>query len=127
MQGINQRRCSRSRRKLRALDGLGSPAKIVTDELDAVKLMFWSHENRIANMLKRHNSQLMLEDGNVSGNESENDDMLPVIQSPTPGPSRPNWSWTRRSAIEVDSRDMDDDKEMDFGDEYAFDDNGYVV
>ena len=99
--------------------GLECPAKIVTDELDAVKLMVWGHENRIANMLKTHNTQLMLEDGHVS-DEDEHDDIPQVVESPTPGPSRPKWSWTRQMAIE-------EDEEMDLSDEYAFDDNGYVV
>ncbi|GIZ48684.1 hypothetical protein CKM354_001173400 [Cercospora kikuchii] len=119
------------------LVGLECPARIITDELDAIKVMAWSQEQRVDKLLKSRKEQLMLEEGFVESSEDEDDqqeegDAMMLDEPPTPGPSRPrlappqpNWSWTRRMTRHDDHDDADAD--VDFGREFEFDAAGRIV
>ncbi|CAK1367151.1 hypothetical protein CB0940_10470 [Cercospora beticola] len=115
--------------------GLECPARIITDELDAIKVMAWSQEQRVGKLLKSRKEQLMLEEGFVESSEEEEDQeeeddpMMLDDEPPTAGPSRPrlappqpNWSWTRQMI-----RQDEDDAHSDLGGAFEFDAAGRVV
>ncbi|KAM3413844.1 hypothetical protein BST61_g10521 [Cercospora zeina] len=114
------------------LIGLESPARIITNELDAIKIMAWSQEQRVTNLLKSRKEQLMLEAGFEKSSEDDEDDgdvMMLDEEPPIAGPLRPrttpaqpNWSWTRRMI-----RHDEDDAGSDFGGAFEFDAAGRVV
>ncbi|USW55915.1 hypothetical protein Slin15195_G092340 [Septoria linicola] len=111
-------------RKARLI-GLEFPAKIVSDELDAWKVRLFTHENNVARLLGGNARQPLLGSAitdMVEDNESEDDDGQDrMVESedereamPTPGPSRPKWSWTRRMRIEDDEYQHDAGEEIQY-------------
>lgn len=115
--------------------GLEHPDRIITNELDAVKLMAVSHEQQVQNLFKNRQQQLLLQEGLDDPNGDEeyyDEDEEPLMLQegpPTPGPSRPTtrpsqpkWSWTSQMF-----REDEDEDESEFGGAFEFDAAGRVV
>ena len=104
--------------------GLGNPEGIITNKLDAVRVMAHGHANRVAKMIKNRKEQLSR--GRGLGEESEieeGEDAVTLDEEPNAGPSRPvRWSMTQR----IRRADDEDDEEEDFG-RFEYGEDGRLV
>ena len=102
--------------------GLENPTRIITNELDAVRIMAHSHEIRVANLIKRWEGPLLIKGGGEEESEiEEEEDFVTLDEEPIAGPSGPvSWSMTYRI------RRADDEEEEDFG-RFEYGEDGRVL